>query len=360
MKVVMLGADRSVKGGVSAMVNHLYEAGLPQKVNLTYIGTMVDGSSFRKLLKAAEALVKFLPALAGADIVHLNMAADASCWRKMLFLNIARAFGKKIVVHEHGGDFEGFYKERCSAKMREKVRRSLNRADLFLVLSENWKDFFETIVSPEKIRVLENCVPVPAEAKQDYSGHQAVFLGRLCKEKGIGELLESAEKVRQGIPDFTLVLGGVWEKGSEELQKKAEQMTAFVSCPGWVSAAEREKLFSESSVFVLPTWFEGQPVSLLEAMAAGMCTVSSAVGGIPQILGKTETEKLPCGFDSCGVMTEAKNEQMLSEVLERVLRDEELRKAVGMRARRRVEEKYGMSNYTERLTGFYRELMKER
>lgn len=51
MKVVMLGADRSVKGGVSAVVNNLYEAGLDQRIDLTYIGTMVDGSTAAKLLK---------------------------------------------------------------------------------------------------------------------------------------------------------------------------------------------------------------------------------------------------------------------------------------------------------------------
>lgn len=359
MKVIMLGADRSVKGGVSAMVNNLYEAGLSEKINLVYIGTMVDGSSIRKLLKAAQALMKFLAELRGADIVHLNMAADASCFRKMIFLTLASAFGKKIVVHHHGGDFVGFYEERCSAKMRERIRRSLNKADLFIVLSEYWRLYFEKIVTPEKIRVQENCVPIPAKAKQEYSGHQAVFLGRLCREKGVGELLESAERVRRTIPDFQLVLGGFWEKGNEELQKKAEELSEFVRCPGWVSAEERERLFAESSVFVLPTWFEGQPVSLLEAMAAGMCTVSSAVGGIPQVLGETESRTLPCGFDGCGVMTAAKDVQMLSEVMIRVLTDEGLRESVGKRARQRTEEKYGMPGYIKRLTEFYDELMKE-
>ena len=75
MKVVMLGADRSVKGGVSAVVNNLYEAGLDQRIDLTYIGTMVDGSTAAKLLKGVQALLKFVTVLPKADIVHLNMAA---------------------------------------------------------------------------------------------------------------------------------------------------------------------------------------------------------------------------------------------------------------------------------------------
>jgi Icc-related predicted phosphoesterase len=69
MKVVMLGADRSVKGGVSAVVNNLYEAGLDQRIDLTYIGTMVDGSTAAKLLKGVQALLKFVTVLPKADIV---------------------------------------------------------------------------------------------------------------------------------------------------------------------------------------------------------------------------------------------------------------------------------------------------
>ena len=118
MKVVMLGADRSVKGGVSAVVNNLYEAGLDQRIDLTYIGTMVDGSTAAKLLKGVQALLQFVTVLPKADIVHLNMAADASCYRKLIFMQIALWFHKKVVIHEHGGDFQGFYYKRCSAKQK--------------------------------------------------------------------------------------------------------------------------------------------------------------------------------------------------------------------------------------------------
>lgn len=57
MKVVMLGADRSVKGGVSAVVNNLYEAGLDQRIDLTYTG-QVDGSTAAKLLKGDSGAVE--------------------------------------------------------------------------------------------------------------------------------------------------------------------------------------------------------------------------------------------------------------------------------------------------------------
>lgn len=355
MKVIMIGADRSVKGGVSAVVNNLYRAGLDKKVKLTYIGTMVDGSKLRKALQAAWALLRFVCVLPGTDLVHVNMAADASCRRKMIFMKTARLFGKKIVIHEHGGDFQGFYYERCSERQRQKVREALNTAELFLVLSDNWKEFFSSIVAPEKIRVLQNGVLVPEQKKTDYSSHSVVFLGRLCKEKGIGELLDAVPAIRSCVPDFRLILGGFWEAGNEALKKKAEQLSDVVTCPGWVDEKEKEQLFAECSIFVLPTWFEGQPISLLEAMAAGMCVAASAVGGIPQILAEDEaTGECP------GILLEPKNPEQLAQALVKALQGEPLRAGLGQRARNRVQQKYDINRGVERLIGFYEEVLWEK
>lgn len=356
MKVVMIGADRSVKGGVSAVVNNLYQAGLEKRVDLTYIGTMVDGSKAQKACQALKALIRFLFAMPGTDLVHVNMAADASCFRKMIFMKAACLFHKKILIHEHGGDFQGFYYERCREKQRRRIKKALNRADLFLVLSDTWKEFFAELVDPDKIHVLENAVPVPKQGKKDYSAHRAVFLGRLCREKGIGELLDSVPLIRRQIPDFQLVLCGFWEAGNEELRKKAQELDGAVICPGWVSAKEREQLFESCSIFVLPTWFEGQPVSLLEAMAAGMCVAASAVGGIPQILaGKKEiaADALPEGWEGCGILFPAQRTQELAAVMIRLLKEEELRRGLGERARARVLKQYDMERYVDRLVEFY-------
>ncbi len=348
MKVVMIGADRSVKGGVSAVVNNLYQAGLDGRVDLTYIGTMVDGGKPRKLLQALWAFVRFVPALWGTDLVHVNMAADASCFRKMIFIRTARFFGKKILIHEHGGDFEGFYKNRCDDRKRERIKKTLNLADLFVVLSDEWAKFFAAIVTPEKIRVLENAVPVPQNAKTDYSSHNVLFLGRLCREKGIGELLDAVPVIKEQVPDFKLILGGFWEAGNESLKKQAESLKDAVFCPGWVSPKERERLFAECSIFVLPTWFEGQPVSLLEAMAAGLCCVASAVGGIPQIM-----------KEGTGVLIKPHDSRLLAQTLTGLLQEEERCKALGMSARAHVCSRYDIRNYVDRLTEYYREIKEE-
>ncbi len=341
MRVVMIGADRSVHGGVSAVVNNYYKAGLDKKVTLTYIGTMVDGSRIRKLLRAIRAYLYFLTRLPGMDILHVNMAADASFYRKRIFIETAACFKKKIVIHEHGGDFQTFYYEKSGPSKQKKIKKTLNKADVFVVLSRQWADFFTPLVENEKIVILENAVPIPVKGKEDYNNRNLLFLGRLCKEKGIGELLDVLPEVAASFPDVKLYLGGIW--ADAPLKEKAEQSGPAVEYLGWLGEAEKQRYMKKCSIFVLPTYFEGQPVSLLEAMAEGMAILTTEVGGIPQML-QNETNAL---------LIPPKSQESLAEGLKKLLSDEELRRRYGEEARKRAVEQYDIVRSVDKLCALY-------
>lgn len=341
-RVLMLGADRSVHGGVSAVINNYYQAGLDKEINLHYIGTMVDGSKVRKLIQALWAYAAFLIRLPVTEIVHVHMAADASYYRKSIFIRTAYIFHKKIIIHEHGGDFRNFYYGK-DEKQQERIRKTLNKADCFIVLSEEWKQFFEPIVQPEKIKIIENGIPVKERTGKSYDNHKAVFLGRLCATKGIRELLECVPALKAQYDDFELYLGGVWEE--EDLRPLAQKQEETVHFLGWVNAEERERLLKTCSIFVLPTYFEGQPISLLEAMEAGCTVVVSHVGGIPQIV----TDGVN------GIMIKPKDVPSLTEGLKRALESEACRKQLGESARETVLKKYDVRIGMEQLLKIYRE-----
>ena len=135
IKVLMVGPDRSVHGGISGVVNNYYDAGITEKVDLNYIGTMVEGSKLRKLWQAVKAYIKFLKLLPEYPIVHVNVASDSSYYRKSLFIKAAKRAGRKIVIHQHGGDFETFYEKEQNDRGRARIRQVLGMGDVFLVLS---------------------------------------------------------------------------------------------------------------------------------------------------------------------------------------------------------------------------------
>lgn len=345
IKVLMIGPARCVHGGISGVVNNYYEAGLDRKVHLRYIGTMVEGSRLRKLLQAGIAYLQFLAALPGCDLVHVNMASDNSYRRKSVFIKTAKALRKKIVIHQHGGDFETFYRKEQDEKGRERIRRVLAMGDAFLVLAPAWKSFFGEIIGRERITVLPDAIAIPAAYEKAYGNHDVLFLGRLCREKGIGELLSCVPDLVREFSDFHLYLGGIWE--DKELQSLSERDKEHVTWLGWVSGEEKRMWLRRCRILTLPSWFEGQSVSLLEAMANYCGIVAADTGGIPQMILQEET----------GLLVPVKDASALREGISRLLRDEDLCKRLGDAARKKVEAAFGIEENMRTLLGIYEKVL---
>ena len=213
MKVVMIGPARSVNGGISAVVNNYYKAGLDKKIELKYIGTMEDGGKLHKLMVAIGAIFKFIKNVSHYDIVHINMASDMSLYRKIPFIYLTKIFGKKLVIHQHGGNFQEFYYQECDKKKQEFIKKTLEKADVFLVVADYLGDIFKKIIAEEKVISFPNAIEVSEINNKKTSGQKLLFLGRLCKEKGIRELLNVVVELKDDYPELELYLGGVWVDG---------------------------------------------------------------------------------------------------------------------------------------------------
>ena len=261
IKVLMVGPDRSVHGGISGVVNNYYDAGINEKVDLNYIGTMVEGSKLRKLWQAVKAYMKFLKLLPEYPIVHVNVASDSSYYRKSLFIKAAKRAGRKIVIHQHGGDFETFYEKEQNDRGRAKIRQVLGMGDVFLVLSPALEQFFKGILEPSKVILFPNAVPVPSDIEKEYGKQKILFLGRLCKEKGLRELFSVLPQLHGQFPQMYVLLGGIWE--DEELLEEAAKMKEYVTDLGWLQGEAKKNYLRTSDLFVFPTYFEGKPVSVL-------------------------------------------------------------------------------------------------
>lgn len=346
MKVLMVGPARSVNGGISAVVNNYYQAKLDQKAELTYIATMEDGSKWHKLRVALGAVLRYLTALPGHTIVHIHMASDISIYRKSIFIWLAKLFGKKLVIHQHGGNIKQFYEQECGRIKQYWIRKTLQKADVFLVVAPYLKEIFQKILEKEKIRVFPNAIEIPKEEKASYEGQNLLFLGRLCKEKGVYELLEAVKELEPVFPNLQLYLGGVWEDAF--LKEKAEADPEHVHDLGWIGAKQKEQYLKQCNILVLPTYFEGLPMSLLEGMAYGCACVASEVGGIPEVI--TDKEN--------GLLIPAKEVGALKEAIQKLLEDPALQKSLGENARRTVEKDYDIRQSVDNLLQIYAALEK--
>lgn len=342
-RVLMVGPDRSVQGGISGVVNNYYEVGLDKQIRLKYIGTMVDGSKFQKLIKATLSYMQFAACVRKYDIVHVNMAADASYYRKLYFIKLAKLFHKKLVIHQHGGDVENFFDKNAKGKRRERMYKTLNQADKFIVLAPIWKEFFGNILPREKIVVLPNGITLPEYSLQDkdYTNYDIVFVGRLCKEKGIRELFAAVECLQDKYPNIHLYLGGKWE--DDALQEQQKRMQENVIYLGWLDSAGKRDILSRCSIFVMPSYFEGQCIAVLEAMAYGCATIATRVGGLQQ----TFTD----GED--GILVAPKETEGLRNALEHLLTNIEEKKRMGIAGREKIQMQFDIEVIKKKLVDLY-------
>lgn len=344
---MMIGAGRDVRGGVSSVVNSYYEAGLDKLCELTYLPTMKDGNKLYKLLVAFGARLRFETLIKQVDILHVHMSADNSFYRKAVFIRKAYKERKKIIIHMHGSTFDLFYKERCNDEQKRQVKEIFAMADKVIALSEDWKEFLaEYICDAEKIEVIYNAVKIPEPYGKDYSNQKMLFLGILGQRKGTYDLLEVLPEIFQNYPDSHVYFGGDGEQKQAEQLCREKGITEHVTFLGWVRGAEKEKLLKECSIYVLPTYHEGMPMSILEAMAYGMAVVSTYVGGIPHIITSGEN----------GLLCEAGDKGQLYIFLDSVLKDIKLKAMFGTEARKTLENKFNIQIVIENLLRMYKGL----
>lgn len=219
-------------------------------------------------------------------IVHIHTAAGASFKRKMIIAKTARILGKKVILHMHAADFREYYAE---SDKQDWIRNSINVCDKLIVLSPQWRDYFISIgIDMKKIIILNNIVSMPeANSKvcEDKPPVRMLFMGTLSKRKGIRDLLsviiEHHDELRG---KYMLRFGG---NEDEEIIKKIladNNLYDVAKFEGWVTGKKKQQLQEWANTYILPSYNEGLPISILEAMAYGMPIISTPVGGIPEVV----------------------------------------------------------------------------
>ena len=341
----MIGPDRSVHGGISGLVNGYYHVGLDEKVNLKYIGTMKEGTKLKKLLVACFAYARFFLCVGRYDVVHVNVASDNSFWRKALFIKCAKRRGKKIVIHQHGGNIEEYYK-RLDEKGKESVKSIFGMADVLLVLTYKLNDFFGTIVDKAKIRILPNGVSTQDVdvdvTEKDYT--KILFLGRICRNKGMSELFAAMDEIHEKRPEITLYLGGIYE--DDEYRSEVEKRSSYVKTLGWVMGTLKDEWLDKCGIMVLPSYFEGFPISVIEGMLHGCAVISTDVGGIP--------EAIEDGVS--GILIKPKDVKGLKDAIASVAGDKEFAERLSRGGIKTAKEKFSLEKNLQKLVEIYRNL----
>ena len=278
--VLTIGCEyKPVRGGI-AQVLDIYDKYIFK--DFRFIANSGGGGlrNVWKLLSSICLLIKQLLSKREIKIVHIHTASYNSFYRSAIFVLLSKLLGRKVILHIHGGGFKDFYKTNPRL-----IRKILEIADCLIVLSGSWKNFFESITKKPLIRVVPNPVILPSNEDLGRREHspllRLLFLGLLDQQKGIYDLLQVLADHKEEFEGRILLnVGG---NGDVDTVKKMrlEQLVAF---HGWVSGDKKKELLLNSDVFVLPSYAEGLPMAILEAMAYELAIISTTVGAIPEVV----------------------------------------------------------------------------
>lgn len=282
-KVLITIPNRKALGGV----NYYWDAILPQLKNFDEIscktieiggygknvlGPISDVWKFRKEIKAKTKVAVLSPSL-----------GFKSFFRDAIFSKILSTNTIPFIVFFHGWDLD--FEKTVTNRYVNFFKSTYGNANKIIVLSPA---FEKTLRSwGYKGEIVVETTAVDNDLLKDYSysqrfrkgdGLRILFLSRLLKEKGVYETIEAFRNICKDYPNVQLTIAGDGEEFNA--LKKYLKNDKNILMTGNVSGQEKIALFAESDMYCLPSYSEGLPISVLEAMAFGVPVITTKVGGL--------------------------------------------------------------------------------
>ncbi|AYE33889.1 glycosyltransferase family 4 protein [Clostridium septicum] len=285
MNILMVGPSIKLQGGVATVVSNYLNSKLSESFNIKYIPTVDGDKKIGKAFAAVKAYIIILLNLIfnNIDIVHVHMASRGSFYRKSLIICLASLFNKKIVIHLHGAQFNEFYHMESNDNEKRKITNILNKADVIIALSNKWKEDL-TKITKAKIVVIHNSVNCCKHNMYKVNSKNIIFLGRVDERKGAFDLIEVSKNIFKKYPRYNLLLCGDGDLKKVKSFIDGMDLAEHVKALGWISGKEKDDIMKDAVINILPSYNEGLPMSVLEAMGCGIPTIASNVGGIPDVI----------------------------------------------------------------------------
>ncbi len=279
-KVLTIGPSRFGQGGIASVLK-IYNQSIP---GFKQLPTNSSRGVIPGMLAAVASFLRMpIERMRGRSILHVHVAAGKSYIRKSAFILWGKILGFKVIYHCHAGKTQDYF---LSIGIPH-AKRTLDKCDAIICLSQSWEKYFDSIFHHPNIRIVYNPVIPSHIITHPDKRHplRLLFLGYITDAKGIFDLLDVFSTNRDRWNGrVKLTIGGWGESKRLNNEIKRNNLEPIVDYLGWVDDAGKEELFATHDVVILPTYFEGLPMSIIEALGHGMPTISTPVGGIPEMI----------------------------------------------------------------------------
>lgn len=272
-------------------ISKLYNVNL---VNLSKDGLINGVSSTKRLFQVVKILSQVKRSIQNSDIIYFTISESlAGNIKDILIYSICYRKLDKMIVHLHGGSLKvGLFDKHPFLFWLNRI--FLRRIGAVIVLGDSHLEIFKRVVSSDKI------FAVPNSAQNDNFFDEfhiinkfksirplkILFLSNLISGKGYNDLVSAYIKMDKTIQRHIFIdFAGSFESKKDEISFLCQiEHYSNIRYHGLVNGDKKRKLLSSAHLFCLPTTLhEGQPISIIEAYAAGCVVITTLQGGIPDI-----------------------------------------------------------------------------
>ncbi len=280
------------------------------------------------------------------DVIHFNLGLSRmSVIRDAPLILCTRVLKRRIILHVHGGIF--MY-NRAGKFLTAIIRKLVKGKIQVIALSKPEKEMLINRYKAGNVAVLPNCIDLTDAKGFDINekGNKELsmlFMGRLNKEKGLDELYNALLSVRKHGYKFKLFLAGTGPDETYYVSKFREHFGECFEFLGVVSGSNKIEVLKKCRIFVLPSHFEGLPMSLLEAMSFAEVPVVTDVGSIHTVVRDKVNGLLVKPTDSCD----------LEKAISSLCSGKVSIGALGLEAQKTIFNKFGPELYISSLNEVY-------
>jgi len=287
------------------------------------------------------------------DIAHYPITSYWNLEKSLIFLKVAKLCGCKTVGHLHGGAFIDFWSSLISIR-KKWASRQLSNLDVFVVLSNGWKEKITKTVSEVKGKTFIVHNPIDYEFEKAFSilpnnrsGNKILSVGIMSEQKGLFDVLQVLKSIRN---EFEVTVNLVGPEREPNMNQRCLDMIKAYSLEGIVEMSgakwgtDKIALFRDSDIFLLPSYTENFPLVIIETACAGLAIITTPVGATPDFF---ENEKSV-------IFVEPGNIEQIKNAVVDLLNNPEKRKMLGEGARKVFEEKLSRDNIMNQLDKVYR------
>jgi glycosyltransferase involved in cell wall biosynthesis len=337
-KVLLVGKGYPDRGGIPTFLHTLQVGELGDLHEITFLnvahfgtpeGGEVTAGNIGRTLRDARNVFRMAK---GQDIVHIHsaLAPAVTVGRAGLLALAGRLRGAKVVMHAHGGNIETWLTSRRTKLL---MRLAMLPASHVVAVWTAGQRTLSAALGAGRVSLIDNGVDterfVPGALDQHHPP-RVLYVGLLTPRKGVLDLIEASRLLRDdGVEHELLLLGGVPDEGPEAAEPVLAAAEGVARLLGTRPPEGMPAAYADADVFCLPSWWEAMPLSVLEAMSAGLPVVASDVGDVSRLV-----------TPECGAVVPAKDPQKLADALRELLLDPALRRRCGEASRRRAVEAF--------------------